>query len=66
MKLREKKILEHMIKNKGITELNAFVQYGVPPKQLKIVIRNLRNKGMSIAGDRTFMDMTYHLERFEA
>ena len=55
-----------MIKNKGITELNAFVQYGLPPKQLKRVIRNLRNKGMSIAGDRTFMDMTYHLERFEA
>ena len=38
-----------MIKNKGITELNAFVQYGIPPKQLKVVIRNLRNKGMSIA-----------------
>jgi len=66
MKLREKKILEHLIKNNGITELNAFVQYGLPPKQLQRVIRNLRSKGMSIAGDRTFMDMTYYLERFEA
>jgi len=60
------KIKNHVVKRKGITELEALVRYGISPRKLNNTINQLRMDGFVFTANNNWADCEYRIMEYKA
>lgn len=56
--------MEYIVENKGITEFDGLIRFGLRPSKLRKIVNSLQRDGLTISFDNNWGDNSYYLVEF--